>query len=75
MLAGTFAAVAPKVGLAVVGPSRRRRPVRNGCSRSCEQLRAQGVDGVFLAGIGPNQGGPPLSASDRGRASASLRIG
>ena len=60
MLAGTFAAVAPKVGLAVVGPSTPPSSPQ-GLKTFVEQLRAQGVDGVFLSGIGPNQGGPPLS--------------
>src|SRR5262249_44127517 len=60
MLAGTFAAVAPKVGLAVVGPTKPpSRP--QALDAFVERLRSQGVDGVFLTGIGPNQGGPPLS--------------
>jgi branched-chain amino acid transport system substrate-binding protein len=60
MLAGTFAAVAPKVGLDVVGPS---TPPSSPAAMHTfvKQLKAKGVDSVFLSGIGPNQGGPPLS--------------
>ena len=60
LMAQTFAAVAPELGLAVVGPSAPpSRP--SAMHRFVERLRARGVDGVFLSGLGPNEDGPPLA--------------
>jgi branched-chain amino acid transport system substrate-binding protein len=60
--AGTFALLAPKLGLQVVGPS--IPPPQPAALRAfVSRLRARGVDGVFMAGIGPNQGGPPVTGT------------
>ncbi|MDX6520910.1 MAG: hypothetical protein QOF08_1515 [Gaiellales bacterium] len=60
MMSQTFAAVAPKLGIEVVGPS--IPPARPSAMRAFVRgLKAQGVDGVFMAGLGPNQGGPAIS--------------
>jgi hypothetical protein len=61
-MAGTFAALAPKLGLQVVGPS--IPPLRPAALRAfVRRLKERGVDGVFMAGLGPNQGGPPVSGT------------
>jgi branched-chain amino acid transport system substrate-binding protein len=61
-LAGTFAALAPKLGLHVVGPS--IPPLKPAALRAfVRRLKESGVDGVFMAGLGPNQGGPPVSGT------------
>jgi DNA-binding SARP family transcriptional activator/ABC-type branched-subunit amino acid transport system substrate-binding protein/streptogramin lyase len=61
-LAETFAALAPKLGLQVVGPS--VPPLRPAALRAfVRRLKERGVDGVFMAGLGPNQGGPPVSGT------------
>ncbi|MDX6546909.1 MAG: hypothetical protein QOG33_459 [Gaiellales bacterium] len=60
--AGTFAALAPKLGLQVVGPT--IPPASPAALRAfIGRLKARGVDGVFMAGLGPNQGGPPLGGA------------
>jgi DNA-binding SARP family transcriptional activator/ABC-type branched-subunit amino acid transport system substrate-binding protein/DNA-binding beta-propeller fold protein YncE len=57
----TFAAVAPQLGMKVVGPD--TPPSRSAALRAfVHSLKAQGVDSVFMAGPGPKQGGPPLAA-------------
>ncbi len=61
MMARTFAVVAPKLGMQVVGPS----VPPNGASALrgfVHGLKAQGVDAVFMAGIGPDGGGPANSS-------------
>jgi branched-chain amino acid transport system substrate-binding protein len=60
MMARTFATVAPRMGLQVVGPASAPNGAR--ALRSfVRRLKARGVDAVFMAGIGPNSGGPANS--------------